>query len=76
MLKGKEKIMEDITVTSKKHDGIGTKIHFSKGDNHYVASDNGIERLIFEADKNGNIIDWSGVYDRWTNDVIDHLFED
>ena len=64
-------------VNSKKHDhaGLKTHIHFSKGDKHYVASNNGHEKIIFNADENGNVTSWHGVYEGWTFEAIKYLFE-
>ena len=67
--------MSDVTVKSKKETHLGESIHFSIGENHYVASDNGTETVIFKANEKGEVIDWSGIYDAWTFNVIKNLFE-
>jgi len=59
------------TLSSKKAE----HVHFSKGENHYVASNNGSEILIFPANKNGEIIKHSEVTDPWTIEASNYLFD-
>ena len=68
--------MSNVNVKSEEDDDVIRKIHFSKGDKHYVASDNGNRKLIFEADKNGKVTNWSTVNDRWIHEAIKYLFEE
>ena len=51
-----------------------SQIHFKRFGEYYLASDNGREVVIFKSNNKGEIVDFSGIYDFWTFDVIDHLF--
>ena len=51
------------------------KVHFSRGESHYIASNNGREILIFPADELGEITSWNEVTDLWTVEVSSYLFD-
>ncbi len=60
---------------SQKKVHTGTHVHFTRGGKHYVASwnDKG-ELVVFEASRDGEISNYYGVYDMWTN-AVQHLFD-
>jgi len=59
---------------SRKEVASGAHVHFIRGGKHYVASWNKSgEMVVFTANRDGVITDFTGIYDRWTN-AAKHLF--
>jgi len=50
-------------------------VHFSRGEQYFVASHNGREILIFPANKQGEITEWTEVTDLWTIEAGSYLFD-
>tara|TARA_B100000579_G_C22847650_1_gene865353 strand:- start:1092 stop:1292 length:201 start_codon:yes stop_codon:yes gene_type:complete len=56
------------------HHSGNERVLFSRFGGYYVASNNGSEIVIFKSNSKGEIVNYAGIYDSWTYDVINFLF--